>query len=134
LERINKMISMFTNDETLKEWGVEVSGNMTKIDGKKLEPPRIHGDGGRSVEFKMFQDRKVKSTQPLKFGRQEWAVIYHENDANNVTDFLNQVVKAQGSLGMKLVIDPNDEDAEVVYVQIPYKSDGRKAASYLDVI
>jgi hypothetical protein len=58
LERINKMISMFTNDQTLQDWGVEVNGNMTKIDGKKLEPPRIL-DKGRSVEFKMFQDRKV---------------------------------------------------------------------------
>jgi len=48
--------------------------------------------------------------------KQEWAVIYHEKDADSVTDFLNQCAKAQGSLGMKLVIDPNDENAEVLYV------------------
>lgn len=35
---------------------------------------------------------------------------------------------------MKLVVDPNDENAEVLYVQIPYKSDGRKAKSYIEVI
>ena len=35
---------------------------------------------------------------------------------------------------MKLVVDPNDEDAEVLYVQIPYKSEGKKADSYIKVI
>ena len=35
---------------------------------------------------------------------------------------------------MKMVIDPNDEDAEVLYVQIPYESLGGKAKSYIDVI
>lgn len=52
----------------------------------------------------------------MKFGKQEWAVIYHEKDADNVTEFLKQVCKAQGSLGMRLVVDPNDENAEVLYV------------------
>ena len=106
---------------------------MTKLDGKKLEPPRIL-DQGRSVDFKSFQDRKIPSTQPLKMGKQEWAVIYHEKDAENVTEFLNQCKKAQSTLGMKMVVDPNDENAEVLYVQIPYESDGRKAKSYIDVI
>lgn len=49
-------------------------------------------------------------------GKQEWAVIYHEREAEAVTDFLYQCKKAQGSLGMKLVIDPEDENAEVLYV------------------
>ena len=34
---------------------------------------------------------------------------------------------------MKLVIDPNDEN-EVLYVEIPFKSDARKAKSYIAVI
>ena len=88
---------------------------MTRLDGKKLEPPRIL-DQGRAVDFKSFQDRKIPSTQPLKMGKQEWVVIYHEKDADNVTEFLKQCVKAQSSLGVKLVVDPNDEDAEVLYV------------------
>jgi hypothetical protein len=133
LEKINMMISKFQNDKTLESWGVEVNSQMTRIDGKKLEPPRLI-DQNRAVDFKQFQDRKIHSTQPLKFGKQEWAVIYHEKDFNNVTDFLKQVSKAQSSLGMRLVVDPNDEDAEVVYVQIPFKSDGFKAKSYIDVI
>lgn len=61
---------------------------MTRIDGKKLMPPKIL-DQTRYVDFKQFQDRKVQTTQPLKFGKQEWAVIYHEKDADNVTEFLN---------------------------------------------
>ena len=61
LDRICKMIAMFQNDKTLSQWGVEVDGNMTKLDGKKLEPPRIL-DQGRSVDFKSFQDRKIPST------------------------------------------------------------------------
>lgn len=35
---------------------------------------------------------------------------------------------------MKLVVDPNDDQAEVLYVQIPWKSDGFKAKSWIDVI
>ena len=87
LERINRMIAMFQDDKTLLEWGVEVNSQMTKIDGKKLMPPRIL-DQNRYVDFKQFQDRRVHNTQPLKFGKQEWAVIYHEKDADNVTAFL----------------------------------------------
>jgi hypothetical protein len=68
LDRICKMISMFQNDKTLDKWGVEVDCNMTRLDGKKLEPPRIL-DQGRAVDFKSFQDRKIPSTQPLKMGK-----------------------------------------------------------------
>jgi len=60
LERIQRMTAMFQNDQTLAQWGVEVDSNMTKIDGKKLEPPRII-DQNRSVEFKQFQDRKIQN-------------------------------------------------------------------------
>jgi len=41
LERINRMVAMFQDDKTLLEWGVEINSQMTKIDGKKLMPPRI---------------------------------------------------------------------------------------------
>jgi hypothetical protein len=133
LERINKMIAMFQDDKTLDEWGVEINSQMTKIDGKKLIPPKILDQNNRYVDFKQFQDRKAQTTQPLKFGKQEWAIIYHEKDTDNVTAFLHEVVRAQGSLGMKLVNDPNDE-SEVLYVQIPYNSDGFKAKSWIDVI
>jgi hypothetical protein len=87
LERICKMITKFQDDATLKEWGVEVNSQMTYIEGKKLQPPNII-DQNRSVVFKMFQDRKIQTTQPLKMGKQEWAVIYHQDDTNAVTDFL----------------------------------------------
>ena len=82
------MITMFQTDEVLDKCDIEIDTNMTRLDGKKLEPPRIL-DQGRSVDFKSFQDRKIPSTQPLKMGKQEWAVIYHEKDADNVTEFLN---------------------------------------------
>jgi glucose-6-phosphate isomerase len=53
LERICKMITMFQNDKVLEQWGVEVDSQMTKIDGKKLEPPKIE-DRNRFVDFKAF--------------------------------------------------------------------------------
>lgn len=47
------MVAMFQEDKTLIEYGVEVDTNMTRIDGKKLEAPRII-DQNRSVDFKQF--------------------------------------------------------------------------------
>jgi hypothetical protein len=35
---------------------------------------------------------------------------------------------------MKFVIDPYDENAEVLYVQVPRESPGNKAESYIDTI
>jgi hypothetical protein len=56
------MITKFQDDQILLEWGVEINSQMTKIDGKKLFPPKILDQNSRYVDFKQFQDRKVQTT------------------------------------------------------------------------
>jgi hypothetical protein len=46
-------VAKFKGDQTLEQWGVEVNDVMTKIDGKKLPPPRILNQNN-SVDFKQF--------------------------------------------------------------------------------
>ena len=55
------MAKMFQTDETLSKCDIEIETNMTTLDGKKLEPPKILNQG-RFVDFKKFQDRKIQNT------------------------------------------------------------------------
>jgi hypothetical protein len=62
MEKINKIVANFQNDEEFKRWGIRLEMNMPKVSGEKLEPPKLHN--GRS--FDDFKNRKVPHLAPLR--------------------------------------------------------------------
>ena len=61
MQKIMRLIAKFQDDETFSTWGVKVNTQMTPVQGKKLEEPRvIHQNQTR--EMSAYYNRKIPMT------------------------------------------------------------------------
>lgn len=104
----------FGNDETFKQWNVEVEQNMFELKGMKLYEPEILNEKGASAKFSDFINRKVKHLQPLRCGDNEWVFVYGSKNYDLANNCVKAFKDAQSSLGMSF-------NGEPIYIEVPDK-------------
>jgi len=72
---------------------------MTDIKGKKLALPTIADRQGMK-SFKDFTDRRIKHSNPLRCGDNQWAFVYCSRDYDLTNEIIRTFREGSASLGM----------------------------------
>ena len=127
VERISLALNHLQSNEIFEENKFRIEANMAKIKGKVLYPAKVLDDRQRAVDWRDYEQGKIRHAQPIDMTGERWAMVYSAFDFNTTTYVFEQFQKAQGRFGIR-VQDPQ-------WVEIPKGEDRKpKGQAWIDVI
>lgn len=100
------MVSEVSNNSIFKEWGLEVDKELIAIKGKQLEEVKLVDLKGSEHRWEAFERRVYKHLEPLQLLKEQWLVVYGEEEFNSANIAYEGMARAGKGFGIN-ISDPD---------------------------